>query len=39
MPEQLWRNPAIPQWGRPIVIRIPKGLELVAGELVGVRTL
>ena len=39
MPEQLWRNPAVPQWGRPIVIRIPEGLELVAGELVGVRTL
>ena len=39
MPEQLWRNPAVPQWGRPIIIRIPEGLELVAGELVGIRTL
>jgi len=39
MPEQLWRNPAVPQWGRPIIIRIPEALELVAGELVGVRTL
>ncbi|MGB2862888.1 MAG: HlyD family efflux transporter periplasmic adaptor subunit, partial [Sedimentisphaerales bacterium] len=39
MPEQLWRNPAFPQWGRPIVIEIPEGLELVAGELVGIRTL
>jgi multidrug resistance efflux pump len=39
MPEQLWRNPAVPQWGQPIVIRIPEGLELVAGELVGIRAL
>jgi multidrug resistance efflux pump len=39
MPEQLWRNPAVPQWGRPIVIEIPEGMELVAGEMVGIRTL
>lgn len=39
MPEQLWLSPAVPQWGRPIIIKIPEGLELVAGELVGVRTL
>jgi len=39
MPEQLWLNPAVPQWGRPIIIRIPEGMELVAGELVGIRTL
>ena len=39
MPEQLWHNPAVPQWGRPIVIEIPEGLELVTGELVGIRTL
>ena len=39
MPEQLWRNPVIPQWGRPVVIKIPERLELVSGELVGVRTL
>jgi len=39
MPEQLWRNPAVPQWGRPVVIEIPEGLELVTGELVGIRTL
>jgi multidrug resistance efflux pump len=39
MPEQLWRNPTVPQWGRPIIIRIPEGLELIAGELVGIRTL
>ena len=39
MPEKLWLNPAFPQWGRPIIIRIPEGLELVAGELIGIRTL
>ena len=39
MPEQLWRNPTIPQWGQPIVIKIPEGLELVSGELVGIRAL
>lgn len=39
MPEQLWHNPAIPQWGRPIIIEIPEGMELVAGEMVGIRTL
>ncbi|MBN2183462.1 MAG: HlyD family efflux transporter periplasmic adaptor subunit [Sedimentisphaerales bacterium] len=39
MPEQLWRNPNFPQWGQPIVIKIPEGLELIAGELVGIRAL
>ncbi len=37
MPEQLWLNPNIPQWGRPIVIKIPPGMQLLPGELVGVR--
>jgi multidrug resistance efflux pump len=39
MPEQLWRNPNIPQWGRPILIRIPAGFKVLAGEMVGVRGL
>jgi len=39
MPERLWRNPNIPQWGRPVVIGIPEGLELVPGEMVGIRKL
>lgn len=39
MPQRLWRNPAIPQWGRPIVIKVPDGFELIPGELVGVRAL
>ena len=41
MPARLWRNPAIAQWGRPIVIEIPPAMEakLVPGELVGIRLL
>ncbi|MHC4462776.1 MAG: HlyD family secretion protein [Planctomycetota bacterium] len=36
-PERLWQNPAIPEWGLPILIEIPRGWELVSGELVGIR--
>jgi multidrug resistance efflux pump len=39
MPQQLWRNPNVAQWGRPLLIRIPPGLELVPGETVGIRGL
>ena len=39
MPERLWPNPNIPQWGRPVVIEVPDGLELVSGEIVGIREL
>lgn len=39
MPERLWRNPNIPQWGRPVLIRIPPSFKLVPGELVGIRGL
>ncbi len=39
MPQRLWRNPTIPQWGLQIVINIPNGLELMPGETVGVRGL
>jgi multidrug resistance efflux pump len=39
IPERLWRNPNIPQWGRPVVIEVPEGLELVPGEMVGIRIL
>ncbi|MCK5225621.1 MAG: hypothetical protein KAQ89_02785 [Planctomycetes bacterium] len=38
-PERLWQNPAIPEWGLPISIKIPSGMELVSGELVGIRRL
>lgn len=38
-PERLWLNPNIPEWGLPILIKIPSGMELVSGELVGIRSL
>jgi multidrug resistance efflux pump len=39
LPQRLWRSPTIPQWGRPVVIEIPRGLAVIPGELVGVRGL
>lgn len=39
MPQRLWRNPNIPQWGRPVLIKVPIGLKLIPGELVGIRGL
>ncbi len=39
MPQRLWRSPTVPQWGLPVVIEIPRGLQLVPGEVVGVRGL
>ena len=39
MPERLWQNPNLPRYGLPVLIRIPPGMELVPGELVGVRGL
>lgn len=39
IPQQLWRNPNIPEWGRPFVIKIPPQMSLITGERVGVRTL
>jgi multidrug resistance efflux pump len=39
MPQQLWRNPNIPEWGRPFVIKVPPQMRLIIGERVGVRTL
>jgi multidrug resistance efflux pump len=38
-PERMWLNPNIPQWGRPVLIEIPEGLELVPGEIVGIKRL
>jgi hypothetical protein len=37
LPQRLWRNPTIPEWGRPVLIEIPPGLALVPGEIVGIR--
>ena len=39
IPERLWTNPAIPQWGRAILINIHPDLELVPGEVVAIRGL
>ena len=39
VPERLWLNPNIPQWGRPVVIGVPDGLDLISGEIVGIRGL
>jgi multidrug resistance efflux pump len=34
MPERLWYSPNVPQWGWPVLLNVPPGLELVAGEVV-----
>jgi multidrug resistance efflux pump len=39
LPECLWQVPNIPQWGHPMLIPIPRGLELMPGEMVGIRGL
>jgi multidrug resistance efflux pump len=39
MPQQLWRNPNIPEWGRPFMIKAPPQMQLIVGERVGIRTL
>jgi multidrug resistance efflux pump len=39
IPQQLWRNPNIPEWGRPFLIQVPSGFEVIPGELVGIRGL
>ena len=37
MPARLWRNPNMPQWGRPILIEIPPNMKLVPGAMVGIK--
>lgn len=39
MPQQLWRNPNVPEWGQPFVIKAPPQMKLIIGERVGIRTL
>jgi len=39
LPEQLWRDPARPQWGNPMKIKVPPELNLKPGEIVGVEVL
>jgi multidrug resistance efflux pump len=39
MPPQLWRNPNVPQWGRPFKVELPPDMAVVPGEAVGIRGL
>lgn len=39
MPQRLWRNATVPQWGLPVLINVPAELDLVPGEVVGIRGL
>ncbi len=39
VPDRLWHNPNVPQWGRPFLVQIPEGMKLISGELVGIRKL
>lgn len=39
MPQRLWRDSNIPQWGRPILIEIPPSMKLIPGEMVGIKGL
>jgi multidrug resistance efflux pump len=39
LPVRLWPNPNIPQWGLPFLVKVPEGMELKAGEVVGIRRL
>jgi len=39
VPDRLWRNPNVPQWGRPFLVQIPEGMNLISGEMVGIRKL
>ncbi len=38
LPNRLWRNPAIPEWGRALMIDLPANVTLVPGELVQIRS-
>lgn len=37
MPERLWKDPAIPQWGHPVIIPLHPDMQLRPNEIVGVR--
>jgi multidrug resistance efflux pump len=39
MPQRLWRNPTVQQWGRAVVIKIPPALKLLPGQTVGIKGL
>jgi len=37
IPQQLWQNSNIPEWGLPVLIKIPPDMKLIPGEVVGIR--
>jgi multidrug resistance efflux pump len=39
LPIRLWRNPNVPQWGRPFRIKAPPQMKLIVGEVVRIRRL
>lgn len=39
LPVRLWRDPTLPQWGRLIKIKIPTEMELIPGEMVGIKSI
>ena len=39
IPERLWTDPRMPQWGRPVLIKIHPDLEVASGEILKIRVL
>ena len=39
LPPRLWRNPNVPEWGRPFLVKAPPQMKLIIGEVVGIRRL
>jgi multidrug resistance efflux pump len=37
MPARLWRNPNVPQWGRPFLVKAPTQMDVIVGQTVGIR--
>ncbi len=37
LPARLWRNPNVPQWGRPFLVKAPTQMDVIVGEAVGIR--
>lgn len=37
MPERLWQNPNVPQWGRAFIMNVPLNMKLRNGEQIGIR--
>ena len=39
IPARLWRNPNVPEWGRPFLVQAPAQMNVIVGETVGIRRL